>query len=185
MKNSTWGTLYLVIGNSGSGKDSLIQWVLKNWSSTKIPPLVPKRIITRPPSPKTEEYGSVSEAEFQKMSENGSFSLQWRSYQIFYGVRTEINDALATGRSILVNVSRQIVESTRSRFPNVCIIFIRVPFTITEARIRSRSREHGMELEARLKRAQENQDFPTADYTIDNSGDLEAAGAQLLKILLQ
>jgi ribose 1,5-bisphosphokinase len=185
MPNLPWGTLYLIIGNSGSGKDSLIQWVLKKWPSTKIAPLVPKRVITRPPSPTTEEYESVSESEFQKMSEEGAFSLQWRSYQIFYGVRTEINDTLATGRSILVNVSRQIVESTRSRFPHVCIIFIRVPFKITEARIRSRSREHDVELEARLQRARENQDFPTADYIIDNSGDLEAAGSQLLKFLLK
>ncbi len=183
--NSKWGTLFLLIGNSGSGKDSLIQWVLDAWPPTKPAPMVPTRIITRPLSPETEAFESISEEEFEKLSKAGAFSLQWRSYSILYGINIDIEESLARGRSVLVNVSRQIVKYTRNRFPNVKVIFVRVPFHITEARIIARGRERGIDLEERIERARQNQDFPTADHVIDNSGDLEIAGEQLLEYLLK
>ena len=182
---SKGGTLILMIGNSGSGKDSLIQWVLKAWPTGRMPPFVPTRLITRPPSPETEGFVSISEEQFQQMAEKGAFSLQWKSYDNYYGVGREIEDEIAKGHSVLVNVSRQIVEETRKQFPQVIVIFIRVPFQITETRIRSRGREEGSALESRLERARENPEFASADYIIDNSGDLEKAGQQLLDILLE
>ena len=179
------GALVLIIGNSGSGKDSLIQWVRKNWPSTLSPPLVPTRFITRPPSPETEDFKSISEQEFQTLSQSGAFQLRWRSYGINYGVSKDIETSLMQGRVVLVNVSRQVVEPARQKIPNVYVVFIKVPFHITEARIRARGREEGTDLEARIERARQNQDFPTADYLIDNSGDLESAGKELLNILLK
>jgi ribose 1,5-bisphosphokinase len=179
------GALFLLIGNSGSGKDSLIEWVLKNWPNGKDPPFMPTRVITRPPSPETEEFKSVSEAEFHELSEKGAFSLQWKSYGIYYGVSKQIEIMMGQGRTVLVNVSRQIVEKTRTQFPNVLVVFVKVPFQITEARLRARGREHGTALEDRIERARQNQEFPGADYIVDNSGDLESAGRQLLAILLQ
>jgi ribose 1,5-bisphosphokinase len=186
MKNpkSKSGNLFLIIGNSGSGKDSLIQWVLNAWPTGKLPPFVPTRLITRPPSPETEGFESISEEQFHQMAGTSAFSLQWKSYGNYYGVRKDIESELAKGHSVLVNVSRQIVEKTRKQFPKVVIIFIRVPFQITEARIRSRGREEGSALESRLKRARKNPEFASADYIIDNSGDIEKAGQQLLDILL-
>lgn len=183
--DSKRGTLVLIVGNSGSGKDSLIQWVLKAWPTGRMPPFVPTRLITRPPSPETEGFESISEEQFQQMAKKGTFSLQWKSYETYYGVNREIESELAKGRAVLVNVSRQIVESTRRQFPKVSVIFIRVPFQVTEARIRSRGREQGNALEPRLERAQKNPEFPSADYVIDNSGDLDKAGQQLLDILLK
>jgi phosphonate metabolism protein PhnN/1,5-bisphosphokinase (PRPP-forming) len=181
--NSKTGTLILLIGNSGSGKDSLIQWVSDHWPHDRIPPIIPVRVITRPPSPETEAYQSISEEKFQALSKLNAFSLQWKSYGIYYGVKAEIEDYLTQGRSVLVNVSRQIVEDARSRLPRVCVIFVKVPLQITQERIRARGREHGEDLERRLERARNNQEFPTADYQIDNSGDLATAGDQLLKVL--
>jgi len=159
--------------------------MLENWPSNIQAPIVPTRIITRPPSPETEQFESISEGKFQDLSKAGAFALQWKSYDIYYGVKAEIEDSLSQGRSVLVNVSRKIVNETRTRFPNVCVIFIKVPFHITEARIRARGREEGSDLDERLERARKNQDFPSADYVVDNSSDLENAGRQLLKILLE
>ncbi len=183
--SSKWGTLFLLIGNSGSGKDSLIRWVLEKWPSTKIAPFIPTRVITRPPSPETEDFESVTEEEFQNLLKAGAFSLHWVSYSISYGVRIEIEEILSRGRSVLVNVSRQIVDTTRKQFPNiVSVIFVKVPFNVTEARIRARGREKGIKLDDRIKRARENQEFPDADFIVDNSGDLDTAGSQLLEFLI-
>ncbi len=179
------GTLFLIVGNSGSGKDSLIRWVLQHWPKEIVAPLIPIRVITRPPSPETEDFESVSEDAFQKLSNAGAFTLQWKSYGIHYGVRREIADILNRGQAVLVNVSRQIVEKAQKEFQNVCVIFIKVPFQMTEARIRARGREQGINLEERIERALNNQDLPIADYIVDNSGDLDSAGQQLLNILLQ
>ena len=182
---SKGGTLFLLIGNSGSGKDSLIQWVLNAWPPAKMPPFVPIRVITRPPSPETEGFESISEEEFHQMAEAGAFSLQWKSYGNYYGVRNEIKEELANGRSVLVNVSRQIVDETRKRFPKVKVIFVQVPLTMIEARVRSRGREIGSDLEERVVRARENPEFPNADYIIDNSSSIDIAGKQFLNILLK
>ncbi|MHA1266143.1 MAG: phosphonate metabolism protein/1,5-bisphosphokinase (PRPP-forming) PhnN [Candidatus Helarchaeota archaeon] len=178
------GILILTIGNSGSGKDSLIKWALDHWPKGRSPPIVPTRVITRPPAPETETYESITQEQFHALSRSGAFSLQWKSYGIDYGVRSSIEEYLSNGRCVLVNVSRQIVEEARARFSHVVVIFIRVPFHITEARIRERGREQGAALLERLERAKQNQEFPTADYIIDNSGTLEKAGHKLLEILL-
>lgn len=185
LPKSKAGTLFLLIGNSGAGKDSLIQWVLQAWPPEKARLYVPTRVITRPPSPETEGFESISEEEFHQMTDSGAFSLQWQSYGNYYGVPKEIEAKLAKGHPVLVNVSRQIVDATRKRFPKVKVIFVKVPFIITEERIRARGREKKACLKERIERAKKNPEFSTADFVIDNSGSIEIAGKRLLGILIE
>ncbi|MHA1340549.1 MAG: phosphonate metabolism protein/1,5-bisphosphokinase (PRPP-forming) PhnN [Promethearchaeota archaeon] len=176
--------LFLIVGNSGSGKDSLINEVVKNFPKDLPEVKVPKRVITRPPSPETEDYESVDEETFLKMKENGEFALDWHIYGLYYGVRKEILDWVKNKHPVLINVSRKILDEAKKKFPNVKIIFIKVPFEITAQRIRERGREDEEMIKERLERARKNQDCPQADYVVDNSGDLEEAGKKLLEIIL-
>ncbi|OLS15443.1 MAG: phosphonate ABC transporter ATP-binding protein [Promethearchaeota archaeon CR_4] len=179
------GVLFLLVGNSGSGKDTLLKWAMTHWPKD-IPPLyVPRRIITRPPSPDTEDYISASPEEFKDREGQGEFVLRWRSYDIDYGVPKNITEYLEKGLSVIVNVSRQIIEDTRKKISNVKVIFIQVPLSILSDRLKKRGREGDSGIERRLLRAELNENQPEADFIVENSGTVEEGGKQLLNALVQ
>jgi len=177
--------LFLIVGNSGSGKDTLIKKVVEMFPKELPEIKVPKRVITRPPSPETEEFESVDEKVFFDLKERGEFILDWYIYGLYYGVRKEILDWIQKGHVVLINVSRDIICEAKKKFPYLKVIFIRVPFEITAKRIKERGRENEKEINERLERAKKNQDLPEADYVIDNSGDLEVSSKKLFDIILK
>ena len=178
------GILFLVVGNSGSGKDSLITEVQKQFPLTEKTLIVPKRVITRPPSPETEDFDSVNESTFLEMKKNGKFVLDWFSYGIYYGIQKTVLEYLDQGHLVVVNVSRQVIDEARKTIPSTKVIFVHVPFEISEARIRERGREDPTAITSRLDRARKNQILQGADFIVDNSGKLEDAGREMLKYIL-
>ena len=177
--------IFLVVGNSGAGKDTLIREVQKRFPTNKIAVKVPIRVITRPPSPGTEDFESVDEKTFLKLKNEGAFALDWHIYDMYYGVRKEIIEWSNQGHPVLINVSRNIIEPARKRYPGIKVIFVRVPFEITEKRLQKRGRERGEALNIRLERARKNQDPASADYVVDNSGDLAEASKTMLEYILK
>ncbi len=185
MAESKIGPLFLLVGNSGSGKDTLLKWAMENWPKD-IPVLyVPQRVITRPPSPDTEDYLSVTPEEFRDREGRGEFVLLWESYSINYGVPKVIMEHLEKGLPVIVNVSRQIIDDARKKFPNLKVIFIHVPFNILVDRLKKRGREGDADIERRLLRAEVNENLPGADYTVENTGTVEEGGKQLLDALIR
>ena len=183
MKKVFSGTLFLVIGNSGSGKDSIIKAVLERYPSDLKSIRLTQRYITRPPS-EDEDNISISPEEFREMSKQGKFTLKWHIYGLDYGVPIEIDSWLKKGHPVLVNVSRTIVKKACEIYRNLKIIFIEVPFEITLKRLKARARESGKRLEERIERAKRNQKFPDADFAVDNSEELENAINQFLNYLV-
>ena len=177
------GYLILVVGNSGSGKDSIMKGVKEKFSSELKSLYLAQRYITRPPS-ETEENVGVTSEEFKKMSLKGAFALEWNIYGLDYGVPIDIDEWLGKGYPVLVNVSRLIVKKAREIYHNVLVVFIDVPFEISLKRIKDRRRESGERLEERIQRAKKNQNYPDADFIIDNSGDLEDAIDKFLNYIL-
>ena len=177
------GLLVLIVGNSGSGKDSIMRGVKARFPPELKPLYLAQRFITRPTS-ETESNIEISPEEFKKMSLQGKFAFQWHIYGLDYGVPIEIDEWLKKGHPVLVNVSRLIVQEAREIYTNIAVVFIDVPFEITLKRVKERARESGKRLEERIQRAKENQTYPYADITIDNSGELEDAINQLLKYLI-
>jgi len=177
------GWLILVVGNSGSGKDSIMKGVKEKYPSELKRLYLAKRFITRPPSD-NEDNLAVTPEDFKKMSLQGRFALEWHIYGLDYGVPIEIDDWMKKGHSVLVNVSRSIVKKARDIYQNIKVVFIEVPFEITLKRIKERARESGEKLEERIQRAKKNQSFPEADFIVDNSGDLEDAINKFLNYIL-
>lgn len=176
--------LFLIVGNSGSGKDSLI-WEVQNNFPDDLPSVkVPKRVITRPPSPETEDFESIDEEGFLELRKQGEFALDWHIYDLYYGVRKEIEDWMEAGHPVLINVSRTIIDEARGKYPECKIVFVKVPFEITAQRIKDRGREDEEDMKPRLERARKHQSLPGADFVVDNSGDLEVAGQKMLEIIL-
>ncbi|MFX1427141.1 MAG: phosphonate metabolism protein/1,5-bisphosphokinase (PRPP-forming) PhnN [Promethearchaeota archaeon] len=177
------GTLFLVVGNSGSGKDSIISGVINKYPSNLKQLYAPKRYITREPS-EFEDNIAITPEEFRKMEMNGKFALKWQIYGLNYGIPIEIESQLEKGHSVIINVSRTIVKEAREKYKNVKVIFVEVPFEITYQRIKDRKREEKKLLQERIERARNNQQFPEADITIDNTGELDDAVNKFLIYLL-
>ena len=178
------GLLFLIVGNSGSGKDSIISGVINKYPSNLEQLYAPKRYITRPPS-KFEENISITPERFREMETNGKFALKWNIYELNYGIPIEIENSLKNGHHVIINVSRTIVKQARDKYKNIRVIFISVPFEITLQRIKDRKRENDYLLKERIERARRNQKFGEADFTIDNSGNLADAINQFFTYLIK
>lgn len=178
------GELFFIVGNSGSGKDSILKNLLEIWPPTFPSLKIPKRIVTRP-SHESEAFISATEDEFKKKHSNEDFCFSWHIYDTYYGIPKETLDWVAEGAFCIINVSRSIVKDAKERFPDLKVIFIRVPYEITRKRIKKRGREaeNSIKYQQRLIRAKQNQHFPIADVIIDNSGELSQSTEQLLAYL--
>ncbi len=184
MKKSFEGTLFLIVGNSGSGKDSIIEGVVEKYPKNCKKLYKVKRYITRLPS-KTEANIYLSPKEFKQYKNQGKFALSWHIYGFDYGVPIAINDWLENGHPVIVNVSRTIIEKAKKIYKNIRIVFIQVPFELILKRIKERERENEADVNERISRARSLQTFPEADYTVDNSRDLESAIIQCLNYILR
>lgn len=183
MTKNFLGTLFLVVGNSGSGKDSIISGVVDKYSPGLTQIYVPKRYITRPASD-TEKNISITPERFKEMQGKDQFALRWHIYNLDYGIPIEIDYWLNKGTSVIINVSRKIVKEAKEIYANIKVVFIYVPLEITIKRLKKRAREDSELLKERIERAKNNQLFPEADFTIDNSGKLDAAINQFLDYLV-
>lgn len=176
--------LFAVIGNSGAGKDTIIDEVQKKFPSKYKELKIPKRVITRQDSD-TEKFESVDGKTFHKLKASGEFILEWESYEHFYGIRREIQDWLNDGHPVIMNISRNVVQEARDIFPSMKVIFIRIPLEVTTERIIDRGRESYKEVLERVVRAQENQDYQNADLIVDNVGRLEETSQQVLDYIIK
>ena len=183
MKKKFPGILFLVVGNSGSGKDSIISGALERYPRDLKEIKLAKRYITRPPSEFEDNY-SITIDKYKAMEIQGKFALKWEIYGLNYGVPIEIDEWLKKGHPVIVNVSRMIINEARETYENLKVVFIEVPLEITIKRIKDRGRESGQLLKERMQRAEKNQKFPGADFIVNNSGELETAIDQFLSCII-
>lgn len=162
------GTLALIVGASGVGKDALIAGAQESLS--RDPRFVfPERVITRP-SNDAEPHASLSEADFRKATRDGCFALTWEAHGLHYGIPASIDGMIRHGQTAIVNGSRTIVPLARRRYLRVCVILVECPPGIRAARLALRGRETASSIEARLAREVAAFDPAEADVRIDNSG---------------
>ena len=183
MKKKFPGTLFLITGNSGSGKDAIISGAIKKYPKELKEVKLAKRFITRPPSEFEDNY-SITTDEFELMEKQGKFALKWKIYGLNYGVPIIIDEWLEKGHPVIVNVSRMIIDEAREIYENIKVVFIEVPLEITIKRIKDRGRESGQLLKERIERAKANQKLEGADHVVDNSEELENAINTFLEYIL-
>lgn len=146
------GTLWLIVGPSGVGKDSLIAGA-KAALADDGRFIFSRREITRPADAGGEDHVAVSAAAFTVRRNAGLYALSWNAHGLGYGVPVSIDAALEAGRDIVLNGSRGALDDARRRYPNLRIIEIGVSTGALRARLEGRGRETPLEIEARLARA--------------------------------
>jgi ribose 1,5-bisphosphokinase len=143
------GTLILVVGPSGAGKDTLIDAARR----ARPDAFFPTRIITRPAAAGGEVFEGVEPAEFERRDAAGGFAFRWEAHGLSYGIPAEIGAALAAGRDVIVNASRSIIAEARARHRKLRIVVVTAPVALLAARLAHRGREDAADIAERLSRA--------------------------------
>lgn len=142
--------LFLVVGPSGVGKDSLIGAARDALGAEGFS--FPRRWITTS-ADRGERHHPLSVEEFVVGVGRGSFALHWHAHELHYGIGREIDDTLRAGGHVVANVSRTVIEEARVRYGRRRVIGITAPIGVVAARLAERGREAAGEIEQRLGRA--------------------------------
>lgn len=176
---SSPGTMIVVVGPSGAGKDSLINLARSHYAGDPRIGFV-RRVITRPADGATEDHVPSSLEAFEAQKQSGGFAVSWGAHGLFYGIAAQTRDELDAGRHLVANGSRAAIGAFISAYPRVVVIEITARPDIIAARLAARGRESADEIERRLAR-DTGQWHPECQHLrIDNSGNLADASAALI-----
>src|SRR5690606_5479411 len=134
------GRLIVVLGPSGSGKDTLMSYARSALGASR-DVLFVRRTITRPADAGSEDHIAMTNAEFDAASDEGRFSLTWAANGLRYGLPRSVEAHLAEGRPAVVNGSRGAWSVIRRVFPSAVAVEIRVDPATLARRLRGRGRE--------------------------------------------
>jgi ribose 1,5-bisphosphokinase len=174
------GRLVLVVGPSGSGKDTIIAGAKTACAGD---PMVvfPRRVVTRTASAAEDHY-TLDDSAFDRAVTIDAFAFWWQAHGLKYGIPRGINDDIRAGRTIICNVSRTVIGHVREKYAEVDVVLITAPAAVLAARIAGRSRASDGPLDERIKRNAAFQDF-AADYIVENIGEPAIAIETFVKII--
>ena len=147
-------SLYAIASPSGGGKSSLIAALLERDDSVRLS----VSHTTRPPRPGEvdgEHYHFVSEAEFEKLAEQGAFLEHARVFDNRYGTgRAAVEKQLAEGFDVLLDIDWQGARQVRRSFAACRGIFILPPsMKVLHERLTARGQDDPAVIERRMRDA--------------------------------
>ncbi len=171
------GTVVLIVGPSGAGKDALLSGAM---AQLKGDPLFafPTRLVTRDASA-AEDHETMTRAAFEAGVAEGAFALWWEAHGLGYALPASIDTAVLAGRVVVINASRGILGAARARYANIKVLLITAPEELRKQRILARGRESAEDVAKRLERSVAGFDADMADVIIVNDRTL-AEGIQAL-----
>ena len=179
------GTLFIVSAPSGAGKTTLCREI-----RLRVPDLTYSvSVTTRPPRPGEMDgvdFRFVGVDAFGAMLDRGELA-EWATvHGNLYGTRARsLEDALASGRDVLLDIDTQGAAQLRGRYPDAVLIFVVAPSVRDlEKRLRERRSDAEVEIARRLVRAREEIAlWRRYDYLIVNR-DVKEALDQLESIIM-
>lgn len=171
--------LIYVLGPSGAGKDSVLEWL-----KSHLPPHAAvhfaRRSITRAAHPGAEQHEPLSHEVFAAERERGCFGLYWSANGLNYGVRhAELQGPLGTGW-VFVTGSRAYLPQAIAMNPGLVVLHVTASPEVLLERLVARGRESAADIRARLERAPPlERPSGTTVLEIHNNARLQDAGHQL------
>jgi ribose 1,5-bisphosphokinase len=174
--------LFYIIGASGAGKDTLM-----NYARTQIngaaPVMFAHRYITRPPFAGSENHVYLTAEEFKMRIDAGCFALYWESHGQFYGIGCEIDTWLQKGFNVVINGSRQYLPVAQQLYPDLCVVLIDASPEIITQRLAMRGRETAAEIEKRIARTSEITTDLDNCVKIANNSEIREAGEAFINVI--
>jgi ribose 1,5-bisphosphokinase len=163
------GRFISVVGPSGVGKDTVMAAM-----AARDPRLhLVRRVITRRSDAGGEVFHGVTKSTFSAMVHDGAFALHWQAHGLSYGIPVTVDDDLAAGRDVLVNLSRSKLAEAQNRFSRSHVVLLTATQEVLQARLTARGRETADDITTRLKRADFALPSDVIATQIDNSGALD------------
>lgn len=176
------GVLILVVGPSGAGKDSLIRLAQEHFAGD-VAIAFARRCITRPGDAGGEAHDAMTPEAFERRLGAGGFMLAWQAHGLRYGIPGSYADDLASGRAIVANVSRTVVDEARRRFQPLTIVHVTAAPSILAQRLAARGREVDSDRETRLRRTVEVEPGSHDLVTIRNESEIGEAADRFIACL--
>lgn len=178
------GLVVIISGPSGSGKDTVLQEVIKEYPKMAFS----VSCITREKRGSDKEDGKyefLTVDEFKKGLDEGAF-LEYNEYLgNYYGTpRKPVMDAIESGNGIFIEVDVNGAASIRRALPEAISIFI-MPPSVKELKRRLEKRKTDSEEQIAKRLNAALREIPRAteyDYIIIND-DLELAAKQLCDVI--
>ncbi|MDD5027937.1 MAG: phosphonate metabolism protein/1,5-bisphosphokinase (PRPP-forming) PhnN [Rhodoferax sp.] len=174
--------LIYVVGASGSGKDSLMAYA-RSSLAYEGQVVFAHRYITRAADAGGENHVALTPDEFESRRRAGLLAMHWQSHGYAYGIGIEINQWLAKGITVVVNGSRQYLETAAQRYCELLPVWVEVTPAVLRARLLARARESATEIEQRLARAPQTALAVHCGKVIHNDGELRVAGDALVDLI--
>ncbi len=175
------GTLFLIVGPSGVGKDTLLEGVRDKLEGAWF--RFPRRVITRPVNAGGEDHKAVTEAAFDTMEMQGAFMHDWRAHGLRYGLPADITQSLSEGVNVVVNTSRREIEAICKKVPNALAVYVSASPDVLAERLRARGRENEDDIERRLSRVVEQPDHGVGILEVLNDGTIKEGIEKLVDII--
>lgn len=169
------GIFVAVVGPSGAGKDTIIDYARTHLPQDGIYHFV-RRVVTRDAHGNTEDHDTLAEADFLKAVERSEFCMHWQAHGLYYGLPASVERVLENGGVVIANLSRKVLPQLAERFPRVAIAHITASPAVLAQRLASRGRETPESIASRLQRQQPVEAGNLPLWTIDNSGEVSDAG---------
>ncbi len=182
MTHPSRGTLFLVVGPSGAGKDTLLDCARQALAGNPAY-IFARRVITRPADAGGEAHEALSGEAFEALESAKGLALSWAAHGLSYGIRRDIEAQLAAGINVVANVSRQVLDEARRRFPPVKILEVTATREVLAARLAARGRETAADIARRLERAGAVEVSGPDVIRVDNSRDLASGIAAFVEAL--
>lgn len=175
--------LVLVVGASGVGKDSVLDGARTAFRDDPRVVFV-QRVITRPAGSGGEDNIAATPEEFAALCAQHAFAIHWPAHGLSYGLPRRMDEDLARGRAVVANVSRQVLDDARQRYPGLTVCVVTASTNTLRARLRARGRETEAQIDARLAHVGAPTIGPDV-VTIANDGALADAVAAFARLIDQ
>ncbi len=179
------GSLIIISGPSGSGKDSVLTRLFKKMPELEFSISSVSRAM-REGEVEGEKYNFISREQFEQMI-NDNALLEYNVYcDNYYGTpKAPVERCIASGGEIILEVDVNGAANVRKNCPDNFSVFIAPPsFEVLRNRLVNRGTETADVIESRLARAKEEMvRAKEYDYVVVND-DLDTAVEELAGIIL-
>lgn len=165
------GSLVLVVGPSGVGKDTLIAGARQALENDKRFIFV-RRLVTQRGEHGEDQHLLVDAQEFSQLEKSGRLALSWEAHDRRYALPLSVDTDLALGKIVVASVSRHVVAQARKQYPSCAVVQISAEISRRAERLVLRGHESADQITARLARESAPVPPGIAPIMIDNSGSI-------------